>query len=185
MEVLNDVKLATLQKGHIFYPFQQEEAYIQNLMLFIRAGLENNQHMLIIESMRNITKVKHRMNRLYTEEQLSSISLVDNFDYYFLNGDFNTQHILNAFQKDLSVIKKLNPSIRTWGHVEWISKEPNANLIKEFESIADDYVLQEGMLSVCAYPSHRLSSTLTETLEMVHQYVLTDEDLRLSIAYRR
>ncbi|KPL60157.1 MEDS domain-containing protein [Rossellomorea vietnamensis] len=185
MEVLHDVKLGTIQKGHVFYPFQQEEAYIRNLMLFIRGGLENKQHMLIVESMRNITKVKNRMNRLYTEEQLSSISLVDNFDYYFFHGDFNTQHILRAFQKDLSVIKNLNSSIRTWGHVEWVAEEPNSNLIKEFESIADDYVHQEGMLSVCAYQGNSLSSTMTETLEMLHQYVLTDEGFRLSMLYKR
>jgi hypothetical protein len=89
MVVLNDMKLGTLQKGHIFYPFKQEDAYIRNLMLFIQAGLENNQHM------------------------------------------------------------------------------------------------QEGLLSVCAYRRHSLSSTLTDTLEMVHQYVLTDEDLQLSMTYRR
>ncbi|MCR8847487.1 MEDS domain-containing protein [Rossellomorea sp. SC111] len=185
MEVLHDVNLGALQKGHVFYPFQQQEAYIRNLMLFIQAGLKNNQHILIVESMKNITKVKNRMHRLYTEEQLSSISLVDNFDYYFLNGDFNTQHILRSFQKDLSIIKKINSSIRTWGHVEWVSKEPDAALLNEFESIADDYVLKEGMLSVCAYSKNSLSNALTETLEKVHQFVLTDENLRLSMTYNR
>ncbi|PFA67116.1 hypothetical protein CN378_12125 [Bacillus sp. AFS015802] len=185
MEVLNDVKLVTLHKGHVFYPFQAEEAYIRNLMLFIQAGLENNQHMLIIESMRNITKVKNRMSRLLTEKQLSSIYLVDNFDYYFLSGDFNTQHILRHFQKDLSVIRNLNSSIRTWAHVEWISKEPDALLLNEFESTADDYVREEGLLSVCAYSKNSLSSTLTEALEKVHQYVMTDDLLRLSMNYER
>ncbi|WP_226673753.1 MEDS domain-containing protein [Rossellomorea aquimaris] len=184
MEVLNE-KLETLHKGHVFYQFQEENAYIRNLMIFIRAGLENNQHMLIIESMRNITKVKSRMNRLFTPEQVSSISLVDNFDYYFLNGDFNTQNILRHFQKDLTVLKNFNPSIRTWAHVEWTSKEPDTALLKEFESTADDYVLQEGLLSVCAYSKNRLSNTLILALEEVHQYVMTDDVLSLSMAYER
>ncbi|WP_299736863.1 MEDS domain-containing protein [Rossellomorea sp. y25] len=183
MEALNDVKLVTLEKGHVFYQFQAEEAYLNNLMLFIRSGLEKNQHMLIIESMRNINKVRNRINRIFSKEQQSSIYLVDNFDYYFLNGDFNTQNILNHFKKDIAAIKNLNTSIRTWAHVEWTSAEPDAAVLKKFESIADDYVLQEGLLSVCAYSKNVLSGSLINTLEQVHMYVMTDDSLELSMVY--
>ncbi|MFC7784085.1 MEDS domain-containing protein [Rossellomorea sp. GCM10028870] len=102
MEALNGVKLVTLKKGHVFYQFQAKEAYLNNLMLFIRSGLEKNQHMLVIESMRNINKVRNRINRICRKEQQSFIYLVDNFDYYFLNGDFNTRNILNHFKKDIA-----------------------------------------------------------------------------------
>ncbi|WRP08740.1 MEDS domain-containing protein [Rossellomorea aquimaris] len=183
MEALNEVKLVALHKGHVFYQFKSEETYLSNLMLFIRSGLKNNQHVLVIESMRNITKVRNRMKRLLNDEQQSSIYLVDNFDYYFLNGDFNTKKILNHFQKDISIIKKQNPSIRTWAHVEWTSSEPDTFLLNEFESTADEYVLQEGLLSVCAYSKNSLSPTLIETLEKVHNYVMTDDTLGLSMVY--
>ncbi|MGM0750716.1 MAG: MEDS domain-containing protein [Bacillota bacterium] len=183
MEALNEVKLVTLEKGHVFYQFQAEEAYLNNLMLFIRSGLENNQHMLIIESMRNINKVKNRINRIFSVEQRSSIYLVDNFDYYFLNGDFNTQNILNHFKKDIATIKNLNTSIRTWANVEWTSTEPDAEVLKKFESIADDYVLQEGLLSVCAYSKNVLSDALINTLEQVHMYVMTDDSIGFSKVY--
>jgi len=183
MEALNEVKLVTLHKGHVFYQFQSEETYLSNLMLFIRSGLENNQHILVIESMRNISKVRNRMKRILNEEQQSSIYLVDNFDYYFLNGDFNTENILKHFKKDISIIKKQNPSIRTWTHVEWTSSEPDATILNEFESTSDDYVIQEGLLSVCAYSQNSLSPVLKETLEKVHNYVMTDEELCLSMMY--
>ena len=185
MEALNEMRLVTLNKGHVFYQFQEEETYIRNLMLFIRSGLENNQHILIIESMRNITKVKNRISRLFSAQQQSAISLVDNFDYYFLHGDFNTQNILTQFRKDLAIIQNMNSSIRTWAHVEWTSKEPDADILMEFESKADDYVIQEGMLSVCAYSKNSLSCSLTEALEMVHKYVMTDDTFHISKTYEK
>lgn len=185
--MLNDSKhqldLDTITGGHVFYRFQDEEVYVSKLISFIRTGIERKQHILIIENLRMILKIKPQIDSIFSDEQLSSILLVNNFDYYLSNGDFNTKTILKHFQKDISTLKKHNSSIRTWAQVEWASTEPDAELLKEFESTADDFVIEERMISVCAYCSNRLSSKLNSTLEQGHKYVMTDDKIFLSSLY--
>ena len=113
MDSLYHLNLDEITEGHVFYRFHNEEVYINNLISFIKNGLERKQHILIIENMKFLFKIKAKINCLFSEEQQPSLCLVNNFDYYLSNGDFHTQNIIKHFQKDLSVLKKLNSSIRT------------------------------------------------------------------------
>lgn len=183
MESVYQSNLTNITEGYVFYRFQDGEAYIDNLVSFIKTGLVQNEQILIIESMRNLPKINAKVNSLFTDEQQSSIRLVNNYDYYLSNGDFTTETILTHFQKDLSLLKNINSSIRTWAHVEWVSTEPNAQLLKDFESQSDDFIVQERMVSVCAYSTANLSSNLNEALKQVHKYVMTDDDFTLSTLY--
>jgi len=183
MDATYKSELEKITEGHIFYEFQDEEVYFNNLVTFIQSGIENKQQVLIIENMRNLPKVRTRIDQLFNEEQQKSIRLVNNFEYYLSNGDFNTQTILKHFQQDLSFLMKVNSSIRTWAHVEWASSEPDAELLKEFEATADYFVSEEKMLSVCAYSSSQLSSDLTTVLVKAHSYVMTDDSFLKSSFY--
>ena len=183
MDATNKSDLDKITEGHIFYEFQDEEVYFNNLVNFIQSGIENKQQVLIIENMRNLPKVRTKIDLLFNKEQQRSIRLVNNFEYYLSNGDFNTQTILNHFQQDLSLLKKDNSAIRTWAHVEWASSEPDAELLKEFETTADYFVSEEKMLSVCAYSSSQLSSDLTTVLVKAHSYVMTDDSFLKSSFY--
>ncbi|WP_455920590.1 MEDS domain-containing protein [Priestia megaterium] len=173
----------TFDKGHIFYRFKDKQFYINNLMSFIRSGLESKQHILIIESMRTIPQIKAKIEEEFSDQQKKAIRLVNNFDYYLANGDFHTKTILAHFQEDLSTLKKKNTLIRTWAHVEWASEEPDLLLLEEFESTADNFVKEEGMISVCAYAVESLSSTLDTTLQQLHQYIMTDDNFFMSPLY--
>lgn len=177
--------LETITEGHVFYRYQDEEVYINKLISFIKTGIERKQHILIIENMRTILKIKSEIDNIFSDEQLQYIFLVNNFDYYLSSGDFNTKAIIRYFQNDLSTLKELNSSIRTWAQVEWASTEPDEELLKEFESSADDFVIEARMLSVCAYVSHRLSSRLNTALEQLHKYIMTDEEFQLSSLYTK
>ena len=70
--------------------------------------------------------------------------------------------------------------IKTWAHVEWASEKPDVLLLEEFESTADNFVKEEGMVSVCAYAADSLSSTLDTTLQQLHQYIMTDHNFFIS-----
>ena len=142
------------------------------------------QQILIIENMRNLPKVKAFIESSFKENKKSRIRLVNNYDYYLSQGDFSTQNILNHFTNDLSYLTDCKSTIRTWAHVEWSSSKPTVELVKEFERTADNFVKDSQMLSVCAYPSARLSSSLNLTLEEFHEYVMTDSTFSVSPIYR-
>jgi len=173
-----------IKKGHVFYQYLDEETYMNNLVSFISTGIENKEHILIIENLRNHPKLMAILNTLFSEKQQSTIRIVNNFNYYLLNGDFNTPNIVNHFTEDISFINKFNTTIRTWAHVEWASSEGDAKLLKDFESTADELVVAENLLSVCAYSSMRLTPQLTTTLEMFHQYIMTDDQFVASPIYK-
>lgn len=185
MDVLNTIDLTDMKTGHVFYRFECHEAYLNNLSHFIKSGLENNQQVLIIESMRNLPKVQALIDRSVSEENKPSIRLVNNFEYYLAKGDFHTQTILQHFLKDLSTFNHPDSPIRTWAHVEWASSKPDADLLKEFESTADDVVMNAKLLSVCAYANDHLSPDLNTVLEQVHNFVMTDETLLESALYNK
>lgn len=184
MGVLSECEYKKISMGHIYYCFMDEKAYMDNIFSFIQAGIENKQQILIIENMRNLPKVQAFIDSSFKENKNSSIRLVNNYEYYLSKGDFSTQNIVSHFAKDLSYLNDCTSTIRTWAHVEWSSSKPTEELVKEFECVADDFVKDSKILSVCAYPSARLNSNLNLALEEFHQYVMTDSTLSLSSIYR-
>lgn len=184
MKTVNSISSSKkFDKGHVFYRFEDNQFYINNLMGFIKNGLESKQRILIIESMRKLPQIKANIDKEFSHQQKEAIRLVNNFDYYLANGDFHTKTILTHFQEDLSILKIKNTLIRTWTHVEWASEEPDVLLLEEFESTADNFVKEEGMISVCAYAAESLSSTLDTTLQQLHQYIMTDDTFSISPFY--
>ncbi|MFP7737260.1 MEDS domain-containing protein [Priestia aryabhattai] len=184
MKTINSISSSKkFDKGHVFYRYEDNQFYINNLMSFIKNGLESKQRILIIESMRTLPQIKAKIDKEFNHQQKESIRLVNNFDYYLANGDFHTETILTHFQEDLSMLKMKNTWIRTWAHVEWASEEPDVLLLEKFESTADNFVKEEGMISICAYAADSLSSTLDATLQQLHQYIMTDDTFFISPFY--
>ncbi|WP_010198653.1 MEDS domain-containing protein [Bacillus sp. m3-13] len=177
--------LESITEGHVYYRFKEIDVYLDHLLSFIDSGINNKENILIIESMKNLPKIKDTIKQRYSEDQQSAIRIVNNFDYYFSGGDFNTKTILGHFEKDVTILKKNNRSIRTWAHVEWASDEPDAEQLQEYEITSDDFVVREGMLSVCAYSCNSLSPVLHSALEQVHKYVMTDDDFYTSESYKK
>lgn len=183
MTPVTQMELKNVTEGHIFYRFQEVEPYIDHLISFIQTGIDQNEQIFIIDSMRNLPIIFTKINSIFTIEQQATIHLANNYDYFLSNGDFHTQTILNHFQKDLSLFKRDNSSIRTWAQVEWVSNENNAKLLKDFKFQSDDFVIQEQMVSVCAYSSAHLSDSLDEALKQINKYCMTDENFSLSPSY--
>jgi two-component system sporulation sensor kinase A len=83
------------------------------------------------------------------------------------------------------VEKRKNTMTRTWAYVAWDSEEPGVLLLEEFESTADNFVKEKGMISVCAYAVESLSSTLDTTLQQLKQYIMTDDNFFISPFYNK
>ncbi len=184
MKTINSISSSKkFDKGHVFYRFEDKQFYINNLMSFIKNGLESKQRILIIENMRALPLIKATIDKKFIHKQKESIRLVNNFDYYLANGDFHTKNYSYSFSRRFVYVENKNTMIRTWAHVEWASEKPDVLLLEEFESTADNFVEEEGMVSVCAYAADSLSSTLDTTLQQLHQYIMTDHNFFISPFY--
>lgn len=177
------VTLTDLNKGHVYYHFKDEEIYLQKVASYIHAGLKNKDQILLIESMKLSDKVSRYIKDHFSEEEQNSIRLVNNFDYYSGSSKFNIASILAYFDRDLRSLSDKNVRLRTWAHVEWMSDMSDADLLKSFEISSDEFILNENILSVCAYRDSSLTDDANAALEQSHKYVMTDDQFLLSKNY--
>ncbi|MDM5340467.1 MEDS domain-containing protein [Fictibacillus enclensis] len=167
-------ELRDLKQGHIFYKYENDEKYLSNLLSFILLGLKRQHRILVVESAKNLPKLKEKMKSLIPADKMSEILLINNFDFYHLNGDFHTHTIVNHFSNHTMVLDQENKPAWTWAHVEWSSQEANGELVQKFECKANELIQKERRLSVCAYPLERLTPKLCSILSNNHDYLIND-----------
>lgn len=70
MKTVNSISSSKkFDKGHVFYRFEDKQFYINNLMSFIRSGIEIKAHILIIESMRTLPQIKANIDKEFSHQQ--------------------------------------------------------------------------------------------------------------------
>lgn len=163
--------------GHIFYEYQDIESYINNTVSYILAGIEQGDHVIVIENDRLYPLIKDALEMELNKDDLHKIHRVNNFDFYCFKGDFNTETVISYFKKYVEPFLEKNISIRTWAHVEWADKEQLAYYVGEYEKEVDKTVIEFGLTTICAYDQSRVSEELRQTLLSCHRYYMTDNEV--------
>ncbi|MGH2318459.1 MEDS domain-containing protein [Planococcus sp. SE5232] len=169
--------LQTSEGAHVFYYVEELERYIVNAASYIIAGIENGDQILFVESERLYPKILKRVEELVTQEQLKNIHYVNNFTFYWRNGNFHPPTILAYFSDLISPFMEEEQSFRTWGHIEWRDEVEIIKDIKEYECEIEQLMPHIKALSVCAYDAARLSTEFKEVLMNCHGFLMTDEEI--------
>jgi hypothetical protein len=175
VELVKDLKKSN--GGHIFYHYNNVENYINHVVSYIVTGIKNGDHILLIENDRNIIHINKLLEKQLRKEQLSKVHFINNFDFYYSNGDFHPHTILNYFSKNIEPFLETGASICTWGLIEWGDDKEISNKIEEYETQVDKLVNEKGLLSVCAYDANRTSNSLKEALMRCHGVMMTDDEV--------
>jgi hypothetical protein len=70
MKTINSISSSKkFDKGYVFYRFEDKQFYINNLMSFIKNGLESKQRILIIENMRALPQIKANIDKRFNHKQ--------------------------------------------------------------------------------------------------------------------
>ncbi len=168
---------------HIFYKINEQDAYIRNLIAYIESALEQDDHILLIESQRIMNILRDELKIRLTKEQMKSIQMLNNFDYYVSTGSFQPAIIFDHLSRTLQPFFDKGISVRIWAHVEWGQQEGIVPILEEFECEADRVVGERGLYLVCAYDHNRLPDTLEEKLMKCHEYIMSENDIILSELY--
>ncbi|KKB33302.1 MEDS domain-containing protein [Bacillus thermotolerans] len=158
----------------MLYCFDHTEQYLDNAISYILSGIEQGEHVIFIESERNILLLSKRLECLLTPDQLGRIHYHNNFEFYWSTGDSHTASIVSYFKDILEPFLSENVPVRTWAHVEWGQETNIEEKIIGFEQVADENVRAMNMLSVRAYHSARLTDSLKESLLLYHSHLITD-----------
>ncbi|MCJ1910102.1 MEDS domain-containing protein [Planococcus ruber] len=175
MEWLNQISDSA--SAHIFYCFDQLEAYIENAISFIANGIKQDERVLFVENTRIYPMILTRLQDQLSAEELAGVHFVNNFDFYWRNGNFHPPTILAHFKQETHSFTKENRSFRTWGHIEWGSQEDIIAEIELYEKSVATVVEEEAAISVCAYDASRVSDDLKERLINCHNYLMTDDSI--------
>lgn len=169
---------------HIFYNITERQTYLDNLVSYILSGIEQGEHILIIESERLLPLLYKEINAVLTKEQLSQIHTINNFDYYCSSGSFQPEVIFNHLSQTLVPFYEKQLSFRIWAHVEWAEQEGILTILEEFENEADEIVSEQGLFLVCAYDAERVPESLKTSLMKCHEYIMLENEIIPSELYR-
>ncbi|WP_088036367.1 MEDS domain-containing protein [Evansella clarkii] len=166
-----------ISEGHILYTFNCDDIYIQNALNYIVAGVKKGESVLVIESSRNIPRLREHLVTLLDEKERNRIHYTNNFTFYTLNGAFHASKVLNYFCRIVKELTEKEGKFRLWTHVEWGDEEEFLNNIEEYEQSSDEIIRAEQLLCVCAYREKNISSELKQTLLQFHSHEMSDKDL--------
>ncbi|MGM0903760.1 MAG: MEDS domain-containing protein [Bacillota bacterium] len=183
-----DKQMVPIQKlvgQHILYCYKDSHFYIENVVSFIVTGIKQGDHVVVIENDRLFRLIDEKVKAQLRKGQLNQINYVNNFDFYFSNGNFHTPTIISSFATILDSVYAKRKSIRTWAHVEWGNLQEITCKIMDFEVSANQTVHSMNTTSVCAYDVDRLSEPLKESLMRSHPYQLTDDGVICSTDHQK
>ncbi|WP_409304915.1 MEDS domain-containing protein [Peribacillus sp. SCS-155] len=160
--------------GHILYFSNCEGEYVANAADYIVTGIKNGHHIVFVENDRIILKIAEKLFRRLTVQELKRIQFINNFDFYFSNGNFHPVTIFNHFFDTLDPYYEQGLSLRLWGHVEWGPQNEIERTLESFEREVDQLMPDMEVIAVCAYESDRLSYKLKKELMKCHGYLMTD-----------
>lgn len=170
--------------GHIVYLYEDADRYFDNAAAYVTSGVHHGHQILFIDSEIWYRRLLLKLETLLTAEQLESVHYIDSYEFYRLYGDFHCHSITQHFEAILQPYLERGDSVRTWAHVEWAEQDDIPAKIEGFERTADCCVIDNGILSVCAYGARNISASLQLSLLRNHEYMMTDEELVVSSLYR-
>lgn len=169
-------EIANQAKGHGIYFFQDQDRYISNVVDFVVSGLERHEYSIIVENDRIIPLIQKRLTDLLDESSLEKVKYINNYDFYYAQGDFSINSIFDFLPNLIEGYSENDPVIRSWAHVEW-RDEPNVSKKLMGSEIEADVIVNEtNLLSVCAYDSERVSEELKQSLLTCHNLLINDKD---------
>lgn len=163
--------------AHIFYNSSKVEAYIDNTVSFIVHGIHQGDCVLLVENSRIYPKILKELQGCLVEEEMAKLHYINNFDFYWRNGNFHPPTILAYFSEVTDSLGEEEQSFRTWGHIEWADQQDIEREIEAYENDLNRLVPEKKAVSVCAYDAARVSEDLKDRLIRCHGYLMTDDSI--------
>lgn len=174
-EIVNQLKKAN--GGHIYYSFTNIDNYLENAVSYIVDGIGNDEHILLVENDRNIRLINRMLSTKLNKVQLQQVHFMNNFDFYFSNGDFHPHTVFQHFVRNVEPYLKGNVVVRTWGLIEWKCELAFMDQVEEYEKKLDSFLkTKENIISVCAYDANRTPECLREALMRCHDVLMSDDE---------
>lgn len=163
--------------AHIFYSFESEQKYINNLIAYVTAAVGLGNHIMIIENDRIMPEIQKRIKAEFDEKQQEMIHTLNNYEFYCYRGNFHKETILSYLENMIAPFLEKNIPIQTWAHVEWRDQEDIFLNLGEYEKEADLMLQATNLITICCYDSNRVPESLKSILLNCHDYYMSDDSI--------
>ncbi|MGF2616135.1 hypothetical protein FZC84_10725 [Rossellomorea vietnamensis] len=167
--------------NHILYHFNNEQTYIQNVVAFIKTGVQSGSPVLLVENDRHLLSIKQELQSVLSEKEMANVHFSNNYDFYSTTQSFDPDSIITYFKETVEPLLKQGVPVWTWGLVEWGDQEDILDKIVLYENQVQAFASDRGMVSVCAYDSNLTPVGLEEKLMKFHQVTITDELIKYRV----
>lgn len=169
--------------SHIAYFYHDVHSYLENMASFITIGIENSQHILIIDSLSNIKKMTKKIKTRLTEDDMNRILFIDHTLFYETNHNYQCSHILHNFSSIIAPYVENQLPTRAWANVAWKEQTDIHIELEEFECTCDAKTKELGILILCSYNAIKTSAAIMIAALKTHEYIMTDTKLAKSDFY--
>ncbi|MFD2045495.1 MEDS domain-containing protein [Ornithinibacillus salinisoli] len=176
-------KVEVPSTSHILYFFESITYYVENMLAYMKSGIDQGHHIIIIENPEIYKRAVKRINQLFSITEREYIHYVDNYSFYRCYGDFHINSIVDRFGNMLEPYLCENINVRTWAHVEWNDQVDITCTMDDYERVADCSVNKMGLMSICAYDATNANAALQTSLMRSHEFLMTDKELVRSSLY--
>lgn len=171
--------------AHILYFYSSMEGYIDNAVAFIHTGLEQGQHVVVIDSTENYRLIMDKLKGFVREDSLHHIHFVDYYDFYCEHGTIHVNLVLQHLDELFQTFIENKISVRSWGHVYWADQDDIYNQLRSYECQCDTSIKELGILGVCIYDGRIVPAYIQNELLKHHEYFMTDTSMVRSSFYEK
>lgn len=171
------LKIRNSSGSHILYLTKETKYYIDNIVVYILDGLQNKEQVLVVENNRLTPLVRKRLQSVLTAEELAKVHFFDSYKLYWHKGNFHPSTIIEYFQESFDVSEMPCQHFRTWGHIEWNTRDGLEEELLSYEEQVDDLITAQNLIAVCAYDAIRVEQHLQDKLALYHDYLMEDEEI--------
>lgn len=160
LDIIGDVPWGT----HYCLFYQTKEDLINILVPYFKTGLENNEFCIWVtseplsekEAEKAMRKVVPDFDRYLKRGQ---IEIVPHDEWYFKDGSFSLQRVLNAWIDKLNqALVKGYDGIRVTGSTAWLEKR-DWKSFADYEAKVDSVIHKYRMIAICTYSIDKCGAT--------------------------
>ncbi|PZD95381.1 hypothetical protein DNH61_12635 [Paenibacillus sambharensis] len=169
--------------AHILYFYSSDEGYMDNAFAFVRAGLEQNQQILLLDSEENYELICKMLAGSGLEQAVSRIHFIAH-EWFYRCESLGEGLYRDELGKLARTMQAGGQPVRSWGHVYWVdNSEAIFSVLQEYERYCDDLFSDMGLFGVCVYDGRKVPAAVQNELLKSHEYFMTDTSLTPSMLY--
>ena len=153
ISVIGDVRWGT----HFCYFYETKQDLLDTLVLYFKAGLEDNEFCLwVVSQLLTVEEARHALGQAVPDLDRhlakGSLEIHGHDEWYLHNGEYEAERVIQRWREKLNeALARGYPGMRASGDTAWVQKDQWRGF-REYEQAFDALSAGQRMIVLCTYP---------------------------------